>query len=145
MKNYHIVIKADWNDGDYVHNCFDADEQEKDYVVKKYLVSQRFIKEYSKRYPTRWRNEAHLADAYDFCKYKLLKFDEETDSYIFNEELIEEEEWVSDLFTAEEISNFVYFYEDYIPHGYDYPSHTLHELKVYEFIKKETYDETTIS
>lgn len=144
MKNYHIVIKADWNDADYVHNCFDTDEQEKDHVVKTYLLSQRFIKEYSKRYPTRWRNQAHLEDVHAFAD-RLLKFDEETDSYIFNEELIEEEKWVSDLFTVEEISDFVYFYEDYIPHGFDFPSHTLHELEVYEFIKKETYDKTTIS
>lgn len=144
MKNYHIIIKGDWNDGDYVHNCFDADEQEKDYVIKAYLVSQRFMKEYSKRYHSRWQDEAYLEDARDFAD-RLLKFDEEIDSYIFNEELIEEEKWVSDLFTAEEISNFVYFYEDYIPHGYDCPSHTLHELEVYEFIKKETYDKTTIS
>lgn len=143
MKNYHIVIKADWNDADYVHNCFDTDEQEKDYVIKAYLVTQRFIKEYSKHYPSRWQNKVYLEEAHDFAD-ELLKFDEETNSYIFNG-LIEEEKWVSDLFTAEEISNFVYFYEDYIPHGYDCPSHTLHELEIYEFIKKETYDETTIS
>ena len=135
---YHITIKADWNDADYVYTCLNVNEQEKNYIVKSYLTSKKFIKEYSERYPTRWRRQAHLEDAYHFAD-DLLQFDEELDTYKFVD-AIKEEEWVSDLFTPEEVSNFVYFYEDYIPHGYDCPSHTLHDLNVYEFVKHEHYE-----
>ena len=35
---YHITIKADWNDADYVYTCLNVNEQEKDYIVKSYLM-----------------------------------------------------------------------------------------------------------
>ena len=135
---YHITIKADWNDGDFVHTCLNVNEQEKNYIVKSYLTSKKFIKDYSDRYPTRWLRQAYLEDAYHFAD-DLLQFDDELDAYKFTD-AVKEEEWVSDLFTPEEISNFVYFYEDYIPHGYDCPSHTLYDLNVYEFAKHEHYE-----
>jgi hypothetical protein len=135
---YHITIKADWNDADYVYTCLNVNEQEKDYIVKAYLTTKRFIKEYSVRYPSRWYKKAYLEDAYSFAD-NLLQFDDELDAYKFTE-AIKEEEWVSDLFTPEEVSNFVYFYEDYIPHGYDCPSHTLYDLNIYEFAKHEHYE-----
>lgn len=135
---YHITIKADWNDADYVYTCLNVNEQEKDYIVKSYLTSKKFIKEYSERYPTRWRRQAYLEDAYHFAD-DLLQFDDELDTYKFTD-AVKEEEWVSDLFTPEEVSNFVYFYEDYIPHGFDSPSHTLHDLDIYEFVKHEHYE-----
>ena len=135
---YHITIQADWNDADYVYTCLNVNEQEKDYIVKSYLTSKKFIKEYSERYPSRWHRQAYLEDAYHFAD-DLLQFDDELDAYKFTE-AVKEEEWVSDLFTPEEVSNFVYFYEDYIPHGYDCPSHTLHDLNIYEFAKHEHYE-----
>jgi hypothetical protein len=135
---YHITIQADWNDGDFVYTCLNVNEQEKDYIVKAYLTSKKFIKEYSERYPSRWYRQAYLEDVYNFAD-NLLQFDDELDAYKFTE-AVKEEEWVSDLFTPEEVSNFVYFYEDYIPHGYDCPSHTLHDLNIYEFAKHEHYE-----
>ena len=137
-KCYHITIKADWNDADYVYTCLNVNEQEKDYIVKSYLTSKKFIKEYSERYPTKWRRQAYLEDAYNFAD-DLLQFDDELDAYKFTD-AIKEEEWVSDLFTPEEVSDFVYFYEDYIPHGYECPSHTLYDLNIYEFAKHEHYE-----
>ena len=73
---YHITIKADWNDGDFVHTCLNVNEQEKDYIVKAYLTTKRFIKEYSVRYPSRWYRQAYLEDAYSFAD-NLLQFDDE--------------------------------------------------------------------
>ena len=137
-KCYHITIKADWNDADYVYTCLNVNEQEKDYIVKSYLTSKKFIKEYSERYPTKWRRQAYLEDAYNFAD-DLLQFDDELDAYKFTD-AVKEEEWVSDLFTPEEVSDFVYFYEDYIPHGYECPSHTLYDLNIYEFAKHEHYE-----
>ena len=136
---YHITIKADWNDADYVYTCLNVNEQEKDYIVKSYLTSKKFIKEYSVRYPSKWRSQPDLEEIHDFAD-NLLQFDDELDAYKFVGAVKEEEEWVSDLFTPEEISDFIYFYEDYIPHGYDCPSHTLYDLNIYEFTKHEHYE-----
>ena len=135
---YHITIKADWNDADYVYTCLNVNEQEKDYIVKAYLTTKRFIKEYSVRYPSRWKKQSDLEEIHDFAD-NLLQFDDELDAYKFVE-AAKEEKWVSDLFTPEEISDVIYFYEDYIPHGYDSPSHTLYDLNVYEFAKYEHYE-----
>ena len=134
--HYHIIIKGDWNDGDFVYSIMDVNEEEKNQIVNMYKLTQKFIRDYEKYYGRCW----DLWEIHGFLD-DLILYTEEGKEFT---EYIKNDEWVSDLYTVEQASDVLWFLEDYVPSGYECGIHTLHELEVYEFIKKERYDKGTI-
>ena len=51
---YHIIIKGDWNDADFVYNILDVNEEEKNRIVNMYKLTQKFIRDYEKYYGRCW-------------------------------------------------------------------------------------------
>lgn len=134
--HYHIIIKGDWNDGDFVYSIMDVNEEEKNQIVNMYKLTQKFIRDYEKYYGRCW----DLWEIHGFLD-DLILYTEEGKEFT---EYIKNDEWVSDLYTVEQASDVLWFLEDYVPSGYECGIHTLYELEVYEFIKKERYDKGTI-
>ncbi len=133
---YHIIIKGDWNDGDFVYTILDVNEEEKNQITNMYKLTQKFIRDYEKYYGRCW----DLWEIHSFLD-DLILYTEEGKEFT---ECIKNDEWVSDLYTVEQASNVLWFLEDYVPSGYECGIHTLHELEVYEFINKERYDKGTV-
>lgn len=134
--HYHIIIKGDWNDADFVYTILDVNEEEKNRIINMYKLTQKFIRDYEKYYSKcndLWEIHGFLDD--------LILYTEEGKEFT---ECIKDDEWVSDLYTIEQASDVLWFLEDYVPSGYECGIHTLHELEVYEFIKKERYDKGTV-
>lgn len=134
--HYHIIIKGDWNDSDFVYSIMDVNEEEKNQIVNMYKLTQKFIRDYEKYYGRCW----DLWEIHVFLD-DLILYTEKGKEFT---EYIEDDEWVSDLYTVEQASDILWFLEDYVPSGYECSIHTLHELEVYEFIKKERYDKGTV-
>lgn len=133
---YHIVIKGDWNDGDFVYTMLDVNEEEKNRIINMYKLTQKFIRNYEKHYGKCW----DLWQIQNFLD-DLILYTEEGKEFT---EYIKNDKWISDLYTVQQVSDILCFFEDYVPSGYECGIHTLHELEVYEFIKKERYDKGTI-
>ena len=139
MGQFLIIIKADWNDADYIYTIMDncnSSKVELAKLARKHMDykgrSHNFEKFIGKFDIERGIDEDDFEDAQDQDKY----FDEDG-NFIDTDEDIEDryEQMLRDDY-GDEVFDAMTWLAENAPRSYDGDLHTVHEITIYEYNKK---------
>lgn len=119
-RDYLVIITGDENDADYVHKIMKATKEEADFIISSYNKTVQFHKEHEKQYCTEWRKKSLS------YVHTLL------DSYKDYESLVEDNPWIKDSFSEDDIFKVWSFLESYIPWGQEEMVHSLTKIEVFK-------------